>query len=385
MNRPRNGAFASLATYPFVRLDEAKAKARARGITLIDFSIGDPHEETPSRIRERMIASVPKRSSYPAAAGTPALRAAIAGWIARRFGVTVDPDRHVLPCNGSKEAVYLIHQAVIEPSSDRRVVLIPDPAYPVYEIATRFAGGEPVPVKLEPKLGFLPDLEALPESLLSRVALFWTNYPNNPTGAVAGKEFFDRALALARRHGFWLASDEAYSELWFDGPPHGAIECGVENLLVFQTLSKRSAMTGYRSGFIAGDEEMIALLRKVRPSQGVATPSFVQEAAIEAWSDEEHVGDQRRIYREKRDVLLPLLKRKGLTIGGTEATFYLWFAVPPKWQGSSEAFATGLLERGIVITPGVYFGAAGECWARMALVPTLEECRAAAAILEEFL
>ena len=383
MNRPRNAAFASLATYPFVRLDEAKAAARARGLTLIDFSIGDPHEETPERIRERMLRSVPRRSSYPPAAGTAALRSAIAGWIARRFSTTVDPDRHVLPANGSKEAVYLIHQAVIDPSSTRRVVLIPDPAYPVYEIATRFAGGEPVPVPLKPELGFLPDLAALSPELLARTALCWINYPNNPTGAVAGESFYREMLALARKHGFWLASDEAYSEIWFDAPPRGAIEFGLENLLVFQTLSKRSAMTGYRSGFIAGDEEMISLLRKVRPSQGVATPSFIQEAAIEAWGDEDHVADQRRIYREKRDVLLPALQRKGLEFGGTEATFYLWFRVPG--NSGSEAFATRLLEHGIVVTPGVYFGAAGEGWIRMALVPTLEACERAVTILESAL
>lgn len=382
MNRPRNSAFASLATYPFVRLDEAKAEARGRGIELIDFSIGDPHEETPERIRARLLASVPRRSSYPAAAGTPALRRAVADWIAGRYHVDVDPEAHLLPCNGSKEAVYLIHQAVIDPASDRRVVLIPDPAYPVYEIATRFAGGEPVPVPLVPELGFLPDLSALPPELLARVALCWINYPNNPTGAVAGPEFYSAILDLARRHGFWLASDEAYSEIWFDHAPRGAIEFGVQNLLVFQTLSKRSAMTGYRSGFIAGDPEMIALLRKIRPSQGVATPAFVQEAAIEAWSDEEHVADQRKIYAEKREILLPLLRRKGLRIGGTQATFYLWFATP---RGSSEAFARELLEQGVVVTPGNYFGAAGEGWVRMALVPTRDECARAARILETVL
>ena len=143
----------------------------------------------------------------------------------------------------------------------------------------------------------------------------WINYPNNPTGALADEPFYRRALALAREHGFWLASDEAYSEIWFDAPPPGALSCGLENLLVFNTLSKRSAMTGYRSGFIAGDPEMIRLLRKVRPSQGVATPTFVMEAAIEAWGDEAHVADQRRIYREKREVLLPVLRRKGIELG----------------------------------------------------------------------
>lgn len=383
MEKPRNSAFASLATYPFVRLDDAKAGARAKGIRVIDFSIGDPHEETPARIREKLLASLPKRSSYPASVGKPELRRAVADWIDRRYGVQVDPAKHLLPCNGSKEAVYLIHQAVVDPHAARRVVLIPDPAYPVYEIATRFAGGEPVFVPLRSERNFLPDLDAIPRDVLSRTALFWINSPNNPTGAVADLGFLRRAAELAREHGFWLASDEAYSEIWFSGPPPGAIQCGVDNLLVFQTLSKRSAMTGYRSGFLAGDPELIGLLRKIRPSQGVATPSFIQDAAIEAWSDEEHVADQRRIYREKRDLLLPLLQRKGLEIGGSEATFYIWFRVPGR--ESSEQFATRLLAEGICLTPGNYFGAHGEGWVRLALVPTREECAETAAILDRIL
>jgi acetylornithine aminotransferase len=383
MRRPRNPAFDTLETYPFVRLDEAKAAARARGIRVLDFTIGDPHEETPGRIRERLLRSVPLRSSYPPAAGTTALRSAIAGWIERRFGARLDPERHILPSNGSKEAVYLVHQAVIDPRGDRRVVLIPDPAYPVYEIAARFAGGEPVPVPLLPDLGFLPDLGAIPEETLGRTALLWVNFPNNPTGAVADRDFYRRALDLARAHGFWLASDEAYSEIWFDAPPPGALELDLDGLVVFNTLSKRSAMTGYRSGFIAGDPELIALLRTVRPSQGVATPHFVMDAACEAWGDEEHVADQRRIYREKREVLLPVLERKGMRLGGSRATFYLYYGVPA--GETSEGFARRLLEHGVSVAPASYFGAAGEGWVRMALVPTLEECREAAEILERVL
>jgi acetylornithine aminotransferase len=262
-------------------------------------------------------------------------------------------------------------------------VLIPDPAYPVYEIAARFAGGEPAAVPLLPERGFLPDLDALSPELLRRTALFWVNYPNNPTGGVADLDFYSRACALAREHGFWLASDEAYSEIWFEGPPPSALQCGLENLVVFNTLSKRSAMTGYRSGFIAGDPELVALLRQVRPSQGVATPHFVMEAAIEAWSDEEHVAEQRRIYAAKRDILLPVLERKGISLGGSRASFYLYLRVPA--GETSEGFAGRLLEHGIAIAPASYFGPAGEGWARMALVPTEEECRQAAAILERVL
>jgi succinyldiaminopimelate transaminase len=381
--RPRNPAFESLATYPFVRLEEAKAAARARGIRVIDLSIGDPNEETPERIRQRLLRSVPRRASYPPAAGTPALRAAVAAWIERRYGVTLDPGRHLLPSNGSKEALYLIHQAVIDPQGERRLVLIPDPAYPVYEIGARFAGGEVVRLPLRPETGFLPDLEALPADLLSRTALLWINYPNNPTGAVAPLSFLRRALDLARKHGFWLASDEAYSEIYFDQPPAGALQAGLDQLIVFNTLSKRSAMTGYRSGFIAGDPELIGWLRRLRPSQGVATPSFISEAACEAWGDEEHVSVQRSIYREKRDVLLPVLRRAGLAGEESRATFYLYLRVPA--GESSEGFAARLLEHGVAVVPGSYFGPSGEGWARLALVPALEEIREAAQILEKIL
>jgi len=380
---PRNRAFDELTTYAFVRLAEAKAEAKSRGIRVIDFSIGDPHEKTPSRIREKMLGSVPERSSYPAAAGKPELRRAIADWVKKRFTVDLDPDSHIVPTNGSKEGIYLIHQAVIDPHSDRTVILIPDPAYPVYEIATKFAGGQPVPVPLVPELGFLPDLESLPADLLRRTALFWINYPNNPTGAVAPRGFYEKALAFAREHRFWLASDEAYSEIYFDDAPPGALEFGLEGLLQFQTLSKRSAMTGYRSGFIAGDPEMMGLLRKVRPSQGNASPEFVQAAAIEAWSDESHVEDQREIYRKKRDILLPLFQKAGMRIGGSEATFYLYIHVPK--GETSEQFATRMLESGICVVPANYFGASGEGWVRFALVPTAAECEEAAAILEKLL
>jgi len=381
--RPRNRAFAGLETYPFVRLEKAKADAAARGIRIIDFGMGDPQERTPDLIREALLRSVPDRAGYPPAPGTADLRRAMAEWVGRRFGVQLDPERHVLPSNGSKEAVYLIHQAVVDPFADRRIVLIPDPAYPVYEIGTIFAGGIPQPVPLLEERGFLPDLDAIPAETWRRTALLWLNYPNNPTGAVAPLDLYERALDLAREYGFWVASDEAYSELWFDRPPVSAIQAraGMEGLVVLNTLSKRSAMTGYRSGLIAGDPEMISLLRTVRPSQGVATPIFIQAAAAVAWRDEEHVAGQRALYAAKREILKPVLEKKGLKIAGSAATFYLWIRVP-EGAGTSEEFATRLLESGIVVAPGSYFGRHGEGYVRMALVPTIELCREAVAIIE---
>lgn len=381
--RPRNRAFDRLGTYPFVRLERDKKAAAARGIRIIDFGMGDPQERTPDLIRRSLLDAVPDRAGYPPAVGPVEQRRAMTDWMRRRFDVDLDPDRHVLPSNGSKEAVYLLHQTLVDPLSDRRVVLIPDPAYPVYEIATAFAGGVPQFVALTAERGFLPDLDAIPPETWKQTALLWLNYPNNPTGALASLDLYRKALDLARTYGFWVASDEAYSELWFDEPPVSAIQAGLDGLVVLNTLSKRSAMTGYRSGLIAGDPEVIDLLRLVRPSQGVATPIFVAAAAVTAWGDEAHVAEQRSLYRAKRDVLLPVLTRKGLRLAGSEATFYLWIRVPD--GETSESFARRLLEEGLVLTPGNYFGQRGEGYVRMALVPTLELCREAAAILERIL
>jgi aspartate/methionine/tyrosine aminotransferase len=224
----------------------------------------------------------------------------------------------------------------------------------------------------------LPDLDAVD---WSGVALLWVNYPNNPTGAVAKSDFYDRAAALARRHGFVLASDEAYTELWFDEPPSSALQLADRrNVLVFNTLSKRSSMTGYRSGFAAGDPELIAALRAYRPSVGTAPQEFVQRASVVAWSDEEHVARARARYAAKREVLTGALARARVRLVGSEATMYLWAKVPG--DASSEDFATALLEHGVLVSPGSYFGPSGEGYFRIALVPSLDDCRRAAAILE---
>lgn len=381
--RPRNRAFDRLGTYPFVRLEKDKKDAAARGIRIIDFGMGDPQERTPDLIRRSLLDSVPDRAGYPPAVGPIEQRRAMADWARRRFGVNLDPDRHILPSNGSKEAVYLLHQALVDPFSDRRIVLIPDPAYPVYEIGTAFAGGIVEFVPLVAERGFLPDLTTIPEETWRKTALLWLNYPNNPTGAIAPLDLYRQALDLASQYGFWVASDEAYSELWFDEPPVSALEAGLDGLVVLNTLSKRSAMTGYRSGMIAGDPEIIDLLRLVRPSQGVASPVFVAAASVTAWNDEAHVAEQRELYRAKRDVLLPVLRRKGMRLAGSTATFYLWICVPD--GETSEAFSKRLLEAGLVVTPGSYFGRRGEGYVRMALVPTVELCREAATILETVL
>jgi acetylornithine aminotransferase len=361
-----------LRTYPFVRLAEAVARLQADGVDVIHFGIGEPHEETPAFIRDALVAALDPFSTYPAAEGLPELRSAIAGWAQRRFGAALDPDREVIPTLGSKEAVFLLAQVL-----DGDVVLVPQPAYPVYERGAVFAGKQVVELPLRAADGFLPDLDAIPADVLARTAILWLNYPNNPTAATAPLELYERAAALAREHDFVLASDEAYSELYFGNqPPVSALQVGDRrNVAVFNTLSKRSSMPGYRTGFVAGDPDLVAALKRYRPNVGVAPPEFIQRAAAAAWDDEEHVTAVRDVYRAKRDVLVPALEARGLRHAGGDATFFLWL------EGAAAGEHERLLERGIVLTPGDYFGPAGAGYLRLALVPTLAECERAAEVL----
>ena len=368
---------AELTQYPFARLDDWKDEARARGLDVIDFGTGDPRERTPAFIREALIASIEEVSSYPRATGLPGLRDAIAGWLDRRFGVTVDPATELVPTLGSKEAIFSFPQAVL---GDRRAVAIPEPAYPVYERGVLFAGGNVVTVPLREEHGWLPDLEAF--DAWDEIAMFWTCYPSNPTGATAPLSFYEELAGRAREHDFLLCSDEAYSELWFDEPPVSALQVADRsNVVCFNTLSKRSSMTGYRSGFVCAPAEVIAALRHFRPTVGTAPQEFVQRASIAAWSDDEHVTEVREVYRRKRDIMLPALEAGGLRLAGSRATFYLWLDV----GGPSEPFARRLLGHGIVCAPGSFFGPAGEGYVRFALVPTEAECVRAANVLREVL
>jgi acetylornithine aminotransferase len=222
----------------------------------------------------------------------------------------------------------------------------------------------------------------VPAETWRRTALCWVNYPNNPTGATAPISFYERLAGLAREHGFVLASDEAYSELWFDEPPVSVLQLADwRNLVAFNTLSKRSSMTGYRSGFVAGDPELIAALKQVRPSVGTAPQEFVQRASVVAWGDEEHVERARASYARKRALFLDLFAQIGLRDAGGPATMYLWVATPT--DETAEAFATRLLEHGVIVAPGSFLGASGEGYVRFALVPTEDECRRAVEILEQ--
>jgi succinyldiaminopimelate transaminase len=368
-----NPVLEALGTYPFVRLDEAKRAAVARGIELIDFGVGEPREETPAFIRAALAEALAPVSTYPKAEGLPALRAAVARWIERRYGARLDPETEIVPTLGSKEAVF--HMASVAGGA---AVAVTTPGYPVGARGALFAGREVVELPLDPARGFVPDLGALDAGTLERLGLLWLNFPNNPTGAVAPPGLLEQAAALAREHDFVLACDEAYSEIWLAGEaPVSALQLGdLTNVVVLNTLSKRSSMPGYRSGFVAGDARLIAALKKYRPNVGVAPQEFVQLASIAAWDDERHVEEVRARYRAKRDLLWPALQAAGFRNAGGDGTFFLWLATPD--GEDDEACAIRLLERGVVCAPGSFFGAGGAGHVRFALVPTPEACADAA-------
>jgi succinyldiaminopimelate transaminase len=365
-----NPTLAAMATYPFVGLEQTRRRLLAEGVEVIDFGKGDPNEPTDPIIRQALIDALPERAPYPLAAGLPELRAAAAGWYARRFGVELDPDREIVPTYGAKEAIFSLAQVL---DTAGRSVVIGEPAYPVYERGARFAGAEVRTLPLHRENGFLPDLGALREN----TAIVWVNYPHNPTGAVAPLSFYEELAALAERLDFVIASDEAYTELWFDEPPPSALQVADRSrTIVFQTLSKRSSMTGYRSGFVAAPPAVIDALKAYRPTVGTAPQEFVQRASVVAWNDERHVEETRARYRAKRDVMIPAIESKGWEIVASKATMYLWVLAP-------EGIVERLLQRGVVVSPGTYFGPSGEGYVRFALVPTLAECERAAAILRD--
>ena len=372
------------ATYPFVRLNEAAAARRAQGLEVIDFGMGDPREPTDAAILQALRDGVRERMGYPAAPGLPELREAIAAWVLQRFDVEHDPGRHVNPTLGSKSAIFSLAQVELDLPGGRDTVVVTEPGYPVPARGAAFAGARVMELPLLERSMFLPELDGVADESWGRAALVWLNSPNNPTGAIAPRPFLERLAGLARTHGFVLACDEAYSELWFSEPPPSALQLSDwTNVLVLNTLSKRSSMTGFRSGFAAGDPELIAALRHYRPNVGTAPQEFVQRASVVAWGDEKHVVRTREAYARKRALLLDVLGRKGLRDVGGPATMYLWIAVPH--GETSEEHAARLLEHGVLVAPGSYLGPSGEGYVRYALVPTEEECARAVEILEDAL
>jgi len=358
-----------LPPYLFVELDRLKSEVKARGVDVIDLGVGDPDLPTPPHIVEagKRALEKPENHHYPSSAGMMAFREAVARWFKARFGVELDPASEVVTLIGSKEGIAHFPLAFINPGE---VVLVPTPAYPVYHIGTLFAGGETYYLPLTAEKDFKPDLAGLPEEVLSRAKILWLNYPNNPTTAVATKEWFSEVVAFAREHNLIVAHDAAYTELYFEGyyPPSilevpGAREVAIE----FHSLSKTYCMTGWRIGFAVGNPELVKGLITVKNNVDSGCFQAIQEAGLAALTgSQECVAEHRRIFDERRRVMLEGLKKLGFEVYPPKATFYLWVKVPEGYS-SAEFCARVLKEAGIVVTPGNGFGEPGEGYFRIAL------------------
>lgn len=345
---------------------------------MVDFSIGDPREPTPPFIRRALLESVPEISQYPTTRGLRELREAVAGYVLRRFGVHVDPDTQVLPTTGSKEAIFSTPLAFVDRDGGDLVVW-PTPGYPIYERGALLAGAVGHPVRLADDFVFRADL--VPDEVWEKAAIVWTCSPNNPTGSVMSRDDVAGVLEKTRANGALLCADECYADLYEDEPPAGVLEVAdpdLSGVLSYLSLSKRSGMTGYRSAAVVGDAQAIGALAALRTSTGTAPPEFTQAAARAAWGDDDHAIARRELFRAKREVLRSAFDAVGLRTVASRAGLYMWVAVGDDLEATSL-----LLEAGIVVSPGRAFGAGGEGFLRLALVPTLEECdRAAEAVVE---
>jgi N-succinyldiaminopimelate aminotransferase len=391
-----NPRLALLQPYPFEKLRRLfEGATPPAGVAHISLGIGEPRHPTPELIKRALTASLPKLAAYPPTAGGEDLRRAVADWLARRYALPgIDWKTEVLPVNGSREALFAFAQTVVDPARPGGVVLCPNPFYQIYEGAALLAGARPVYVNTLAGRGFRADYAALPEETLRRTQLLFVCSPGNPTGHVAGLEEWREIFALADRWGFVVASDECYSEIYFDeaAPPLGALQAAhrlgrrFERLVVFSSLSKRSNVPGMRSGFVAGDAAILKSFLLYRTYHGGAMSAAVQDASAAAWRDEGHVRENRALYRAKFDRIMPML-RGALDVERPDAAFYLWAGTPI----ADTDFARRLYaEAHVTVLPGSYLARdsggvnPGAGRVRMALVAEMDECVEAVRRVVEF-
>ena len=359
----------NLPPYLFVEISRKIAERKARGEDVVSFGIGDPDIPTPSHIIERLCkeARVPANQRYPESEGLPELRKTIANWYQKRFSVSLDPEKEVAPLIGSKEGIAHIALCLLNPGD---TALITDPGYPVYSIGTNLAGGRPYYLPISPGNNFLPELDRIPENILEKTKVLWLNYPNNPTGAVADIQFFNKAVEFAKKHDICICHDGPYSEVSFDDytpvsflQAEGAKEVGIE----FHSFSKTYNMTGWRIGMAVGNSTVINALKTMKSNLDSGIPQAIQYAAIEALTGPQNcIKEHNAIYQRRRDLIVDTLNKMGLEAKPPKASLYIWAKVPKGYN--SVEFANDLLDKvGVVVTPGIGYGRNGEGYVRLSV------------------
>lgn len=391
-----NKVTADLEQYPMEELARIRKELVKKGKPVFDFGTGDPKIPTWEPIREALLKAIPEISQYPSVRGTDELKAAQQGYLERRFGVRDGYD--VIPTAGSKEAIFHIALSLVGRAGGKKHIIYPDPGYPVYRSSTRFAGGIPFPVRLTPNNGFLLEPWDLPPYIQRDAAAIWINYPHNPTGATAPREYWERVVEWAHRTDTILLSDDCYVDIYDsaidnmpventkdDERPMCPLQLSSDRVLTFMSLSKRSGMTGYRSGLIAGDPEIIAHVLKARANFGVGSPGFVDAASVVAWNDDEHVRERRKIFTHRINVAAPVFQELGLLEQKPTATFYLWTKVPGVFGTADVRYALTLAEHGVICSPSQWLSEDMKGYVRFALVPGDEATTEALGIIKDFI
>lgn len=393
-----NDVTAQLKPYPMEELTRIRMALIKAGKPVFDFGTGDPKIPTWAPIRDAIIDAIPKISQYPSVKGSEALHAAQWSYLSRRFHIEKNPAIGIIPSQGSKEAVFNIALCLVGRAAGKKHIIYPDPGYPVYRSSALYAGGIPYPVRITEKEQFLLKPWLLPESIQKSAAAIWINHPHNPTGANATYEYWQEIIAWCHKTDTILLSDDCYVDIYDeridlvletdpkkDKRPLTPLQFSSDRILSFMSLSKRSGLTGYRSGMIAGDAKIVSALLQARANFGVGSPDFIQAGATVAWADDTHVAERRKIFSHRLKLATPYLQNLGLIDEIPTAAFYLWCRIPEKFGDDDVGFILKLAELGIITSPSTWLSEGMKGYFRMALVPDDESTKEAMNAMTAFI
>lgn len=397
-----NAVTAQLKPYPMEELSRIKSDLLKEGRPIFDYGTGDPRIPTWRPVRDALIAALPEISQYPSVKGTTRLAEAQAGYLQRRFGLTVGSDLSVIPSQGSKEAIFNVALCLVGRSGGKKHIVYPDPGYPVYRSSALYAGGIPYPVQVTGKNNWLLEPWNLPREIQSSCAAVWINHPHNPTGAMAPADYWLKVVEWCHETDTVLLSDDCYVDIYdaaidqvvagirplaFENDPRpvNPLQISSDRVLSFMSLSKRSGLTGYRAGMVAGDPKILRAFLNARANFGVGSPEFIQNAAAVAWADDAHVAERRKIFTSRLATFAPLLQEFGMISAIPKATFYLWAKIPDRFGDDDVAFVLNLARHGIITSPSQWLSEGVKGYVRFAMVPEDEPNRQAMHLLRNYL